>query len=66
RIESGHPEPADDVAELRWFAADDLPGPDELAFSNTAQVLDQWRRTRLLAQAGDPHTCADPRPRGDP
>jgi 8-oxo-dGTP diphosphatase len=66
RIESGHPEPADDVAELRWFAADDLPGPDELAFANTAQVLDHWRRSRLLAQAGDPHTCADPLPREDP
>jgi 8-oxo-dGTP diphosphatase len=48
RIESGTPEPADDVAELRWFTADELPGPDELAFANTARVLDHWRRSQAL------------------
>lgn len=39
RIESGVPEPADDVAELRWFALDDLPPAAELAFANTARAL---------------------------
>ena len=31
RIVEGDPEPADDVAELRWFAPDEIP-VDELAF----------------------------------
>jgi ADP-ribose pyrophosphatase YjhB (NUDIX family) len=66
RIDSGSPEPADDVAELRWFAPDELPADGELAFANTAQVLAHWRRVCSSAQAGDPHTCADPRPREDP
>lgn len=43
RIAVGEPRAADDVAELRWFAADELPGPDELAFANTARVLARWR-----------------------
>jgi mutator protein MutT len=43
RVVSGEPEPADDVAELRWFARDELPGNDELAFRNNAEVLSRWR-----------------------
>lgn len=39
RLTAGAPSPADDVAELRWFAIDDLPEPDELAFANTAEAL---------------------------
>ena len=39
RIVSGTPETADDVAELRWFALDDLPPADQLAFRNTAQAI---------------------------
>jgi 8-oxo-dGTP diphosphatase len=42
RLTAGDPEPADDVAELRWFARDALPPPDELAF-HTAEVLSAWR-----------------------
>ncbi len=34
---------ADDVAELRWFAADELPPRDRLAFANTAEALRRWR-----------------------
>lgn len=34
---------ADDVAELRWFAADALPPRDEIAFANTAEALCRWR-----------------------
>jgi ADP-ribose pyrophosphatase YjhB (NUDIX family) len=43
---SGEPSPADDVAELRWFAADGLPRPDELAFTTVADALERWRSTR--------------------
>jgi len=43
RIVSGEPRPGDDVTELRWFARDELPADDELAFGNTAQLLALWR-----------------------
>ena len=36
--------PADDVSELRWFARDDLPGDDELAFRWLARCLDDHVR----------------------
>ena len=39
RITSGEPTPADDVSELRWFALDDLPPDEELAFDNVAKAL---------------------------
>jgi ADP-ribose pyrophosphatase YjhB (NUDIX family) len=39
----GRPAPADDVAELRWFAADDLPPPEECAFRMVSKVLSAWR-----------------------
>jgi 8-oxo-dGTP diphosphatase len=40
----GEPRPADDVAELRWFAPAELPPRDELAFANVTLVLDAWRQ----------------------
>jgi len=43
RVVSGAPTPADDVAELRWFPADDLPPWEELAFANTSSLLALWR-----------------------
>jgi ADP-ribose pyrophosphatase YjhB (NUDIX family) len=43
RVVSGEPEPADDVSELRWFAPDELPPPNELAFRNVAEVLARFR-----------------------
>ncbi|MGB2875078.1 MAG: NUDIX domain-containing protein [Gaiellaceae bacterium] len=43
RVVGGEPEPADDVTELRWFAADELPAPEELAFENVPLVLSAWR-----------------------
>jgi ADP-ribose pyrophosphatase YjhB (NUDIX family) len=43
RAVAGEPEPADDVTELRWFAPDELPGADELAFENVPKVLAAWR-----------------------
>jgi 8-oxo-dGTP diphosphatase len=43
RIASGDPEPADDVSEFRWFAPEELPGDEEIAFANVARVLDSFR-----------------------
>jgi NADH pyrophosphatase NudC (nudix superfamily) len=34
--------PADDVSELRWFARDELPADDELAFSWISKALTDW------------------------
>ena len=42
RVVSGEPEPADDVDALQWFSADELPGPDGLAFENVPLVLSAW------------------------
>jgi ADP-ribose pyrophosphatase YjhB (NUDIX family) len=42
RVVAGEPRPGDDVAELRWFAPDELPPNEELAFANTAALLDRW------------------------
>jgi len=41
----GEPHPADDVAEVRWFARDALPSDDELAFRWLARCLREWRPT---------------------
>ena len=43
RANDGEPAPADDVNELRWFGADELPAPEELAFENVPLVLAAWR-----------------------
>ena len=43
RVVSGDPRPDDDVAELRWFAADELPPDDELAFTLLPSVFAAWR-----------------------
>lgn len=42
RVGDGTLEPADDVAELRWFAGDEVPR-DELAFGHIPAVLSAWR-----------------------
>jgi mutator protein MutT len=42
RMGDGVLEPADDVAELRWFVPDDVPA-DELAFGHIPEVLSAWR-----------------------
>jgi ADP-ribose pyrophosphatase YjhB (NUDIX family) len=41
-IGSGELVPSDDVSELRWFAADELPAEDELAFNWIAPALRDW------------------------
>jgi ADP-ribose pyrophosphatase YjhB (NUDIX family) len=43
RAVAGRAAPADDVDDLRWFAAEELPRPEELAFANVPLVLDAWR-----------------------
>jgi hypothetical protein len=40
---SGAPTPADDVDALEWFARDELPPDDELAFTNNVKVISRWR-----------------------
>jgi ADP-ribose pyrophosphatase YjhB (NUDIX family) len=42
RIVEGEPEAADDVAEFRWFAPDEIPD-EELAFPHTREVISAWR-----------------------
>ena len=44
RVVGGEERPDDDVSELRWFAPDELPGADEIAFDNVARVLEAWRK----------------------
>lgn len=39
----GEPRAADDVAELRWFAPDELPPDGEFAFVHTPEALRLWR-----------------------
>lgn len=42
RIADGTPTPADDVAELRFFAPDEVPR-DELAFEHLPDLISAWR-----------------------
>ena len=42
RVVGGDERPADDVTELQWFARDELPPRDEVAFTNVPLVLDAW------------------------
>lgn len=50
QIVRGEPAPADDVAEVAWFGADELPPPSEIAFPCVREVLARWRDGQ--AQAG--------------
>jgi ADP-ribose pyrophosphatase YjhB (NUDIX family) len=40
----GEPHASDDIDDVRWFASDELPGDDELAFTVNALVLAAWRQ----------------------
>ena len=44
RVTGGEAKAADDVAELRWFEPDELPGPEELAFRTVVDVLGAFRK----------------------
>jgi 8-oxo-dGTP diphosphatase len=33
----------EELAEVAWFAPDELPDPDQFAFRNTIQALDDWK-----------------------
>lgn len=45
-IVSGTPAPHDDVSELCWFAPDEFPAEDELAFRWLAHCLRRWHESR--------------------
>lgn len=44
-VGEGDPEPQSDVAELRWFAAHELP--ERVAFANGRQAVERWRRREV-------------------
>jgi 8-oxo-dGTP diphosphatase len=46
RVLSGEMAPADDVSELSWFAPDELPPDEEIAFRNIRRVLRNFRIPR--------------------
>ena len=43
RPAGGEERAGDDLVELRWFAPDELPAPDELAFETFVEILSLWR-----------------------
>jgi ADP-ribose pyrophosphatase YjhB (NUDIX family) len=43
RVVGGEPVAADDVSEVRWFAPDELPPAEEIAFRNVGLVLAPFR-----------------------
>ena len=42
----GSPTPDDDVAELAWFALDELPSADEFAFHDVGRFVHEWATVR--------------------
>jgi 8-oxo-dGTP diphosphatase len=43
RVVGGELRLSDELAEVRWFARDELPRGDELAFANCAALLAAWK-----------------------
>ena len=43
RITGGELALDDEIAEVAWFAPDELPSDSEFAFRNTVQALADWR-----------------------
>lgn len=46
-VVGGTPRPADDAAEVRFFAPEDLPPLQEIAFESHRRLLARWRDGRL-------------------
>jgi ADP-ribose pyrophosphatase YjhB (NUDIX family) len=46
RVLGGTPAPADDISEIGWFAADELPEPEEIGFPSVVEILALWRARR--------------------
>lgn len=46
RIVGGEPVAADDISEMRWFAADELPDEEEIGFPCVAELVRRWRGRR--------------------
>ncbi|MGZ4387230.1 MAG: NUDIX domain-containing protein [Gaiellaceae bacterium] len=46
QVTSGDAQPADDISEIRWFGPDELPPPEECAFSIVAEIVTAWRTRR--------------------
>jgi len=42
----GRAEAGDDLADVEWFAADELPAAAEFAFPTHVDILDVWARSR--------------------
>jgi ADP-ribose pyrophosphatase YjhB (NUDIX family) len=51
RIAGGELELDDEIAEVAWFARDELPDDSEFAFRNTVEALADWR-ARVGSGAG--------------
>ncbi|MGC9974072.1 MAG: NUDIX domain-containing protein [Gaiellaceae bacterium] len=43
RIVGGTPAASDDISEIRWFAANELPAEEEIAFPSIARLVQSWR-----------------------
>jgi ADP-ribose pyrophosphatase YjhB (NUDIX family) len=42
RVSRGTPAPADDISEIRWFFAGELPKPEEIGFASVVEILALW------------------------
>ena len=52
RVAGGRLQAGDDAAEVRFFAPDELPAREEIAFANHRLLLDGWRRGERGAEDG--------------
>ncbi len=57
---SGQLEPADDVAELRWFAPAELPAAEEMAFANNVAAINAALNTLSVSEAPTLGSAAPP------